>query len=452
MNTFQSYALSSIMIKALDALGYKNPTPIQEQVIPKALKRESLLATSETGSGKTHAFLIPILENIDFSKEEVQAVILSPTRELAGQTFAFLKEFLSFYPELTIRLLTSGEEKSRAIGKNRKLPHIVIATPGRLHDLSFDENALNVMTAKFVVLDEADMLTELGFLKEIDDIISRMSDPTILVFSATIADNFVPFLDRYVKPDHRIFLSKKGKNPSRVHHYVIDTKHQKEIDALLSLLSILNPYLCLVFCSLKTKVDEIYQGLIAHNIKAGILHGDLSSRERKQMMKRILNNDFSVIVCSDMAARGLDLEGVSDVINLDLPQDMAFYFHRAGRTGRYNQEGNCYTFYDQDHIDRVNRLLSSGVTLSYLSLKNGELKEENGVSKTKKKRKVDTELEKEIRKAVSMTKTKKVKPGYKKKVKVAVEKAKRRHKRKIIQEDIRRQRVERYKMEAKRDR
>ena len=167
------------------------------------------------------------------------------------------------------------------------------------------------------------------------------------------------------------------------------------------------------------------------------------------MMRRILQNDFSIIVCSDMAARGLDLEGVSDVINMDLPQDMAFYFHRAGRTGRYNLEGNCYTFYDQDHVDRIERLLSSGVSLKYLSLKNDLLKEESSVSKKKKKRKVNTELEKEIQKAISQTKTKKVKPGYKKKVKVAVEKAKKRHKRKIIREDIRRQRVERYKKEAR---
>lgn len=449
MKTFQSFALSPKMVETLKALGYKNPTPIQELVIPKALKGESLLATSETGSGKTHAFLIPILDRIDMNKDETQALILSPTRELAYQTFMFLKEFLAYYPSLTIRLLASGEEKNKMLGKNKKDAQIVIATPGRLHDLTFDENAFNVMTAKYVVLDEADMLTEMGFLKEIDDILVRLDQPSIFVFSATIADNFVPFLEKYIHPEHRIFLSKEGKNPNRIQHFAVDTKHQKDIDALVSLLSIIQPYLCLVFCSTKSKVDEIYQGLIQRNIQAGILHGDLSARERKQMMRRILQNDFSIIVCSDMAARGLDLEGVSDVINMDLPQDMAFYFHRAGRTGRYNLEGNCYTFYDQDHVDRIERLLSSGVSLKYLSLKNDVLKEESSVSKKKKKRKVNTELEKEIQKAISQTKTKKVKPGYKKKVKVAVEKAKKRHKRKIIREDIRRQRVERYKKEAR---
>ncbi len=447
MASFRNYALSETMINALNKLGYLVPTPIQEVVIPSALKGESLLATSETGSGKTHAFLIPILERMDFNREEVQAIILSPTRELASQTFNFLKEFLPFYPQLRVRLLASGEEKNRLIGKNRLTPHIVIATPGRLHDLAFSDLSLNIMTAHYIVLDEADMLTEFGFLPLIDDIIIRLSNPAILVFSATIADNFIAFLDRYIKPDRRFLLSQKKKNPTRINHYAVDIKHQDEVSALISLLKIINPYLCLVFASTKTKVDAIYRGLIAHNLNVGILHGDLSSRERKQNMKRILQNEFSIVVCSDMAARGLDLEGVSDIINIDLPKDMTFYFHRAGRTGRYNKGGNCYTFYTQDQLDRVERLLSNGIELQYLSLKNDVLRQEKRAS-SKKKRAPNPELEKEIRLAVAMTKSKKVKPGYKKKVKVAVEKAKRRHKRKIIQQDIRKQKVARYKEEA----
>ncbi len=448
MASFRNYALSETMIHALNELGYITPTPIQEVVIPSALRGESLLATSETGSGKTHSFLIPILDKIDINENEVQAIIFAPTRELAHQTYSFLKEFLPYYDNLRIRLLASGEEKSRSLSKNNINPHIVIATPKRLHDLSFTENAINVMKARYIVLDEADMLTEFGFLSLIDDFIIRLNNPTILVFSATIADNFIAFLDRYIKPDNRFLLSQKKKNPHRINHYAVDIKHQKEIDALISLIKIINPYLCLVFASTKAKVDEIYQELIARNYKVGVLHGDLSTRERKNNMKRILQNEFSIVICSDMASRGLDLEGVSDIINIDLPKDMSFYFHRAGRTGRYNKDGNCYTFYTQDQLERVDRLLSSGVELQYFSLKNDVLKKEKK-ARSKKKKTPNVELEKEIRLAVAKTRSKKVKPGYKKKVKTAIEKAKRRHKRKVIQEDIRKQRVTRYKEEAR---
>lgn len=451
MSSFKSYALSEKMLEALTKLGYKVPTKIQRVVIPCALKGESLLATSETGSGKTHAFLIPIIENIDFNKDEIQAIIFSPTRELAAQTYAFIREFSEFFPLLRARLLSSGEDKNRTIGKLKTTPHIIIATPGRLHDLSFNEGALNAMSAKYVVLDEADMLTELGFLNTIDDIVARLKDPSIYVFSATIKENFIPFLAKYVKPEHRFLLAQKDSNPNRVKHFAVDTKHQDEIDCLIDFIKAINSYMCLVFASTKAKVDQVYNALISKNLKVGVLHGDLTSRERKQMMKRILNHDFQIVVCSDMAARGLDINGVSDIINLDLPKDLSFYFHRAGRTGRYDQVGNCYTFYDQDSVDRVTRLLTAGVKLSYLSFKNGLIKEESTMATKKAKRKkVDTELEKEIRIAVSKTKTTKVKPGYKKKVRDAVEKAKKRHKRKIIREDIRRQRVERYKKEAKR--
>lgn len=445
MTTFAQFALSKKLVEALKALHYENPTPIQEKVIPKALKGQSLLATSETGSGKTHAFLIPILEKIDIKKEEVQAIILSPTRELATQTFQFFKEFVPFFAGLRVRLLTSGEEKEKSIGKLKMRPHVLIATPGRIADFTYNDQSINFMTARYVVLDEADMLTEFGFLPVIDEVISRLIHPTILVFSATIKDSFVPFLDRYIQPEHRIFLSQKEHNPSRITHYAVDIKHQKEEEALYQFIALKQPYLCLVFASTKTKVNHLYEYLQAKNCSVGVLHGDLSSRERKQMMKRIIQNDFTIVVCSDMAARGLDLEGVSDIINMDLPKDLSFYFHRAGRTGRYDQTGNCYTFYNRDQIENVNRLLQAGVSLQYLSLKNQEIRKEKTADYAPKKKKINPELEKEIRKAVAKTKTNTVKPGYKKKVKLAVEKAKRQHKRKIIQQDIRKRQVQRAK-------
>ena len=450
MASFKSYALSSKMLEALDKLNYINPTPIQEVVIPSALRGESLVARSATGSGKTHSFLIPIVDRIDINLNQVQAVIMAPTRELAKQTFDFLKELIALYGNISIRLLCAGEEKKRVIDKLQNTPQIIVATPGRLNDLILKENALDISNVKYFVIDEADMLLEMGFFEEINNLLTILKEPTIMIFSATIPLNLRHLIEKYIKAEKVFEIGDEGSTNSQVSHYLIDTRHKDLKECALTFLKIKNPYLCLIFCSKKEDVDKLYKFLNQNGVKVGVLHGDLEMRQRKQMMRRIRNDEFSVIVCSDMAARGLDLDNVSDVLNIDLPNNFEFYFHRAGRTGRYKSYGNCYTFYNNDQIDSVKRIIDAGIEVQYLSLRDNELVSSKGFEKKKSNSsKQDEELNKEIKKAVAKTKSNKVKPGYKKKVKEAVEKAKRQHKRKIIKDSIRKQRVERYKQEAR---
>lgn len=452
MPKFEQYAIRKSMIHTLSRLGYTQLTPIQEAVIPLALRGESLVARSETGSGKTHAFLVPILERIDPNKKEVQAIILSPTRELAKQTYDFAKLIQADFPEIKILMVAGGVEKSRNKLKLENVPHILIATPGRLKDLGIEDTVTSLATSRVIVLDEADMLMDGGFFEDINLIISKLDTPQIMVFSATIPVKLSGIIEKYVGATNIIEIAKQNKTSAQVTHALIDTRHQPLMDTVLDFIKWRNPYFLLIFASKIDKVIEVYQFLQSQNYKVGMIHGDLESRERKAMMKRIRNNEFPILVASDMAARGLDIDNVTDVLNIDLPTDLDFYFHRAGRTGRYDKQGHCYTFYDNDNTDRPRKLIGLGVKFSYFSYRDRQFFEAKGLDyKRQPVRKIDPTLEKDIKIAVAKTKTSKVKPGYKKKVALAVEKVKKKYKRQIIEKDIRRQKVERYKQGAKRD-
>lgn len=448
MASFKSFALSPKMISCIEKIGYKEPSKVQELVIPAALRKESMVVTSETGSGKTHAFLIPIINNIVISSHSVQAIIVSPTRELARQTYDFAKEFCDTFKGLRVQLFSSQVEKNRNVNKLNNTPHIIIATPGRLLDLGLDDKNINLSTAQYVVLDEADMLMDMGFFDDINKLLEHLDTAAKMVFSATINPKLSRIIEKYIGAEHVITLENLTNN--KVSHYAIDIRHQGKKEALSSFINVTNPYFLLVFASKKEDVNDLYFYLKNNGYNVGVIHGDLEKRERKNMMKRIKNLEFQIVVCSDMAARGIDIENVSDVLNVDLPKDLSFYFHRAGRTGRFYKDGKCYTFYDDDKCDDILKLQQQGVSFNYLVLKNDELKEGKAPNYKKEfRKKKDLELEKDIKRAVIETKRNTVKPGYKKAVKNAVEKVKRKHHRKMIKDNIRKQRVERYRSEAR---
>ncbi len=450
MTTFKSFALSKQMTTALEELGYKSPSKVQELVIPHVLKRESLVVTSETGSGKTHSFLVPIIDSLDFSLNQIQAIIIAPTRELAKQTYDFARAFKEYFPNLRIALLTSQVEKSKNENKLSNAPQIIVATPGRLLDLGITNNVANLSTTKFIVLDEADMLMDSGFLDDINTLLSNLEDATKLVFSATINSKLSRLIEKYIGAEHVITLD--NYTNANVKHYAIDIRHKDILEATKDFIDETEPYFLLVFASRINDVKRIYEYLKTRKYNVTMIHGDLEKRERKNVMKRINAMEFQIVVCSDMASRGLDIDNVSDVLNVDLPKDLSFYFHRAGRTGRFNNVGNCFTFYNDDATESILKLIDMNVKFDYLVLKNGELKEGKEIVKVKRKHKnVDEALDRDIRRAVIETRKKKVKPGYKKAVRVAVEKVKRKHHRQKIKEDIRKQRVKRYKEEARRN-
>ena len=447
--SFKAINLTPKMVSSLNRQGYFSPSPIQLRVIPKALKGETLMVQSATGSGKTHAYLIPIIENIDLKNQNVQTLIVAPTRELAAQIYEFAYKFTHEYKELKIKLFISGREKKENVEGSSIPPHIIIATPGRLLDV-LNENLFSLKNVKTFVLDEADMLLKEGYFTEIVEVNNKLSDDVqYLVFSATLEHNLKVELEKFVGVNIPI-VNEDVLTSKNVTHHLIDIKHNDMLEMVVDFIKCVNPYLLMIFASKKETANKVYAYLKERKFKAGLLTGDLSSRERKNIMKQLKNEDIYILVCSDMAARGLDIADVSDVLNVDLPNNLEFYFHRAGRTGRFDKLGNCYTFYNNDSTNKPLELLSQGVEFKYLTFKNHELVEGKKIEKPHPtKSKLDPELAKEIKKisAMSNAKNKQVKPGYKKKRKEEIAKAKQKHRREIIKKDIKRQRIERYKKE-----
>lgn len=447
---FKAFNLKEELVGALNKLGYKEPTKVQEIVIPKALKGENIIVSSHTGSGKTHSFLIPILNNLDFN-DNIQAIIISPTRELARQIYRFTEEFKPYSPSLKTKLFISGADFNKDLASLNNGCNIIIATPGKLASLLLD-SSVSLDSLKTIVLDEADMLIEEGFIEEINKIIKKTTKkPQIEVFSATINKKVEVFLKKFIDADYTITMKDDIPTSHTVNHYLVNTKHRDAYTSVLDFIKIKNPYLLLVFMNSKEEVKKMYNFLSEQGYRIGILSGDLESRERKSMLRRINNDEFRIVVCSDIAARGLDINDVSDVISVFLPNNLEYYFHRAGRTGRNFKSGNSYVFYDSDHTKPIFKLLESNIKVQYLKLDNNGLSEDIPLKKeTKKRIKVDTELDKNIKKAKYEAKSNKVKPNYKKKVKLAIDKVKRKHKREIIKKDIRRQQTERYKENGRR--
>lgn len=448
--SFKAINLSEKMLASLARQNYINPSPIQLRCIPKALKGETLMVQSSTGSGKSLCFLIPIIEKINIKLQEPQALIIAPTRELAEQLYNFAIPFAKEFSGLKIRLFKAGEEISNSTKGLSIQPHIIIGTPGRLKEVINNQNALNLKNIKTIVFDEADMLLAEGYFDDIDAFALKISIPQYLVFSATLEENLRHKLEKYVGSNISI-VNEEVMTSSNVTHYLVNIRHIGLNEAIDNFLKIVNPYLLLIFASKKETAVEVYKYLKSQKKKVGLLTGDLSSRERKNVMKSLKNDDIYILVCSDMAARGLDIDNVSDVLNVDLPNNLEFYYHRAGRTGRFDKKGNCYTFYNSDSTKKPLVLIQNGVEFKYLTLKDGEFIESKGIEKTHPtRRKVNEELQKEIRKAKNLTLGKskgKVKPGYKKKANLAIEKVKQKHRREIIKKDIKRQRIERYKKE-----
>ena len=448
---FSAFNINKDLIKILEQNGYVETTPIQQVVIPKALKGENIIAKSETGSGKTHAFLIPIIENC-VESNLLQAIILAPSRELARQTYKFANQIISdmSYKKITVKLFISGEDSNKDLKSFKNGCNILIATPGKLRSL-IEESDFDMSMVKTLVLDEADMLLDSGFFDTIDAIFKKCDkNLQVEVFSATISEGLEVFLKKYISPDYVVTSTNNELTSKTVKHYFINTKHKDINELLLLFIDQFNPYLLLIFANSKKKTRDIYNFLSSKRIKCGILSGELEARERKSMLRRINNDEFRVVVCSDLVSRGLDIQNVSDVLSVDLPNNLEYYYHRAGRTGRNFKTGNSYVFYDHDTFDLPLKLINDGLEVNFLKVENNSfVPMASPIKEKKRSKKMPTELDIAIKKAKITTMTKKVKPGYKKKVKTAIEKVKRKHRREIIRKDIRRQREERYIKESK---
>lgn len=442
MSKFSDYTFRPETKRFIELNGFIEPTPIQQKVIPLACKGKDIIGISDTGTGKTHAFLIPVMERVDVTLNEVQAVITAPTRELALQLYARASQMSEACEGLRVRLISGGSEKSKTSLKQQ--PHVVIGTPGRIKDLFLNEKTLRVEKASILIVDEADMTLEFGFLEDIDAIASRMrKDLQMLSFSATIPTGLKPFLKKYMQAPITVEIEDNTHRfAPKIDHILIPCKHLSYEDKLLEVLKGFTPYVCLIFANTRQMAASVAQKMRDAGYDLIELHGDLQARARKNAMKNLMNLEKSYVVATDIAARGIDIDGVSHVISLGLPSDLDFYIHRSGRTGRAGQDGTCFTLFKSDDEAAIRQLQTKGIGFRQRNIKDGVWVDMK-VFNAKKEFKEDP-LSAEISKIVHRKK-KVVKPGYKKKRAAEVDKLRRKAKRAMIQEDIRRQKKERAK-------
>jgi ATP-dependent RNA helicase CshB len=434
---FASYAIPASFTQVLSRCGYTHASPVQDAVLPRALRGESVMVRYQTGSGKTHAFLIPLFVKVQ-PQLGLQAVVISPTRELAQQSFQFAKTLNDHLPNpLKLTVLIGGFDKQHDQEKLHPSPNILFITPGRFQEIQSQLTSQQFASIQTIVLDEADMLMDASFLETTTLMLAKIKHPQLLVFSASMATALLNRLAKYFRPDDIVEPKEKTINPNQVHHQLIDIKHQDPIQAIIDLIQIIKPYFLIIFASKVERVIRLTEALRQRQVTVAMLHGDLQARERRHLLKRIHQGEFSIVVASDIASRGMDLPDVSDILSVDLPPDLDYYFHRAGRVGRFNKSGYSYVLYNSHEEDSLSRLKQRGIHFDLVALKHGQIIPVKQLTRKAMFKKEDADLSRDIKRAIQKYQSHEVKPGYKKKVKLAVEKVRKQYKRKAIQKKIR---------------
>lgn len=411
---FDNYDLKEYIVKAIKDLKFENFTPVQKEVFNVIDAKKNILAKSKTGSGKTHSFLIPIFQNLNEDNyDEVFATIISPTKELAMQTYKMAQHIASFCGKrIDIKLYCGGTDRLKEIEKlKNNNPQIVIGTPGKIKDLAIDENVLKIYTSKYFIVDEMDMTLDGGYHDDLDVIAKVLKDSKMMFFSATIEEKVLHFAKKYLSNPE--FIDIHNTNDTKIEHIWIPLKYKERIDMLIDLLGTMQPYLAIIFANKKETVMEVAGKLSAEGYFVGIMHGDLSPRERKRVINECRNLKYQFLVATDLAARGIDIEGVSHIINYELPYDYEFYLHRSGRTGRMHNDGIVYSFYEDVDDSYLNNLNKKGIEPVYFEIKAKELVPYKGRATRQQRVKPVTDYQKEAAKFIP--KPKKVSPGYKKK-------------------------------------
>ena len=427
---FTEFKFKDYIQEALRDLNFVEATPVQEKLIPVVLSGRDLVGESKTGSGTTHTFLLPIFQMLDEEADSVQAVITAPSRELAAQIYQAARQLASFSEkEIRVANYVGGTDKARQIGKlESSQPHIVIGTPGRIYDL-VESGDLAIHKAKTFVVDEADMTLDMGFLATVDKIAGRLpKDLQFLVFSATIPQKLQPFLKKYLSNPVIEQIKTKTVIADTIENWLLSTKGRDKNAQIYQISQLLQPYLAMIFVNTKTRADELHSYLTAQGLKVAKIHGDIAPRERKRIMNQVKNLDFEYIVATDLAARGIDIEGVSHVINDAIPQDLSFFVHRVGRTGRNGLLGTAITLYQPSDDSDIRELEKMGIKFIPKMIKDDEFQDtydrDRRANREKSREKLDTEMLGLVKK-----KKKKIKPGYKKKIQWAVNEKRRKTKR-----------------------
>ncbi|MCG3083039.1 DEAD/DEAH box helicase [Anoxybacillus sp. LAT_35] len=355
MVTFNEFGLSPELMKAVSKMGFEEATPIQAATIPLSLQNRDVIGQAQTGTGKTAAFGIPLIEKIDMNNDAVQAIVVAPTRELAIQVS---EELYKIGSTKRVRVLPiyGGQDIERQIRALKKHPHIIVGTPGRILD-HIQRRTLRLQHVHTVVLDEADEMLNMGFVEDIEAILSHVpTERQTLLFSATMPEPIRRIAERFMNNPELVRVKAKEMTVPNIEQYYIEIQEKKKFDTLTRLLDIQSPELAIVFGRTKRRVDELAEALNLRGYAAEGIHGDLSQAKRLSVLRKFKEGSIDILVATDVAARGLDISGVTHVYNFDIPQDPESYVHRIGRTGRAGKTGMAITFVTPREIGQLHHI------------------------------------------------------------------------------------------------
>ncbi len=352
--TFRNLSLAPNIAKALETLGFEKPTEIQSKAIPLLLtgKKVDFHGQAQTGTGKTLAFGIPLIQTIDETNKTTQALIVAPTRELVVQICQSLKSVAQF-TSISIEAIYGGVSMDEQIRNLRKGVHIVVGTPGRLND-HLRRKTLNLSGLKTLVLDEADIMLDMGFKEEVDEILKFASnDRQIWLFSATVKAGIHDIMHQHMKNPISVRVSQQNVGTSNTKQFFAVVPMKDRVAGLSRFIDSVPEFYGFIFCQTKLLTAEVAEHLMRRGYKANALHGDMSQVQRNRVIKRFKQKEFTILVATDVAARGIDVADLTHVINYSLPDDQESYVHRIGRTGRAGKEGVAITFVNQSEVRHV---------------------------------------------------------------------------------------------------
>ncbi|WP_042273555.1 DEAD/DEAH box helicase [[Clostridium] dakarense] len=360
---FKNLGINEDIVNILNRNGIKTPTPVQEQSIELIKTGNDVIAQAQTGTGKTLAFLLPIFENIDLNNNNIQALIISPTRELAIQ---ITEEAMKLKEGKDVNILAAygGKDISSQLKKLKGNLHLIIATPGRLID-HIMRKTIDLSKLKTLVLDEADEMLFMGFKNDIESIMSVIPKKRqMLCFSATMDSQVKKLAYRYMKDPSVVTVAKADVTLDNIVQEVVETTDRHKQDALCSVLNEDNPFMAIIFCRTKVRVDKLEEGLHQRGFNCAKLHSDIQQSKRERIMKSFRNADIQYLIATDVAARGLDVSGVSHIYNYDIPESVESYVHRIGRCGRAGEKGYTCLFIDPKNermLDEIEKTIKLSI-------------------------------------------------------------------------------------------
>jgi ATP-dependent RNA helicase DeaD len=355
IENFEDLPLTPEVMKGIEELGFSNLFPIQAQAIIPLLEGKDVIGQAQTGTGKTAAFGIPMVERVNPNIKRVQGLVLAPTRELAIQVAERISRF-SRYSSLNVLPVYGGEPINKQIRALERGAHIVVGTPGRLID-HLKRGTLNLSSTKVVVLDEADRMLDMGFIDDINYILARVpEDRQLSLFSATIDQSVMNVCHRYMKNPEKILVSKDEIALTQLNQYYMVVNPRNKLDYLLDILKRNNMGKAIIFCNTRRGTDWLAYKLNRYGYDAKPLHGGFTQAQRDHVSNSFRNGKLKMLIATDVAARGLDIQGITHIINYDVPLDALVYFHRIGRTARMGNDGTAITLVGYGEITELSRI------------------------------------------------------------------------------------------------